>query len=66
MGLEPKFPCNAFPSGVPSDILGLEFDHRNPHPLDNGIVYEMDPDQQPLLDLHLAIRDELNLEISSE
>ncbi|MBF0546217.1 MAG: hypothetical protein HQM08_17370 [Candidatus Riflebacteria bacterium] len=32
--------CDAFPNGIPEEILGLQFDHINPHPGDNGIQYE--------------------------
>lgn len=58
---EHRWPCNAFPSGVPVEIRDGSFDHRDPHPLDNGITYDMDPDRQGILDLHLEIRDLMNL-----
>jgi hypothetical protein len=36
-----KATCTAFPDGIPRDIGGVEedlrFDHREPHPGDNGI-----------------------------
>ena len=52
--------CDAFPNGVPAIIIFNQFDHRLPHPDDNGIRYEArdplyqtglpdvpDPDRQP-------------------
>ena len=32
--------CEAFPSGIPADILTEDFDHARPHEGDNGIRYE--------------------------
>ncbi len=37
--------CEAFPNGIPEDILIGKFDHRTPypnseHPTDNGIRFE--------------------------
>ena len=29
--------CAAFPNGIPQDILGNKFDHKNPFNGDNGI-----------------------------
>jgi hypothetical protein len=37
---DPGFRCAAFPDGIPDEILHSKFDHRNPHPGDNGIQYE--------------------------
>lgn len=33
--------CNAFPEGIPFIIGAAQFDHRNPHPNDNGIRFEI-------------------------
>lgn len=56
-----NFPCNAFPSGVPGEIVDMEFDHRQPHPLDNGITYTMDPDKSNTLETHLEIKNSIDL-----
>jgi len=29
--------CDAFPDGIPQEILLNELDHREPHPDDNGL-----------------------------
>ena len=34
------FTCDAFPDGVPEEIIMGEFDHRKPHPDDRGIQFE--------------------------
>lgn len=31
--------CTAFPSGIPDEIGRAGFDHRNPFPGDNGIMF---------------------------
>jgi hypothetical protein len=32
--------CDAFPDGIPEQILTGEVDHKSPFPNDNGIRYE--------------------------
>jgi hypothetical protein len=32
--------CDAFPAGIPQEILTGEFDHTNEYPGDNGIRFE--------------------------
>ena len=47
INLEPndeyEYTCEAFPLAIPPDICFDDFDHRNPHPDDNGIHYERNP-----------------------
>jgi len=36
--------CDAFPNGIPAEILTGEFDHREPHEGDNGLRFDaVDP-----------------------
>ena len=32
--------CEAFPDGIPHEILTDEFDHKEPYPGDNGTQFE--------------------------
>jgi hypothetical protein len=32
--------CEAFPSGIPDEIIANEFDHRQPHEGDGGLLFE--------------------------
>ena len=34
------FTCNAFPKGIPLEIIRGDIDHLKPFPGDNGIQYE--------------------------
>ena len=40
--------CNAFPDGIPFDILNGEFDHNKKHDGDHGIQFEpIEKDTKP-------------------
>ena len=39
--------CDAFPDGIPQEILENWHDHRLAYPGDNGIRFEQDPDMLP-------------------
>jgi hypothetical protein len=41
---EPGMICDAFPLGIPSDIVESVFDHRMPHVGDSNIQFEQDPE----------------------
>ena len=36
-----KWVCEAFPKGIPHGLIEGLFDHRNPHPDDRGIQFEL-------------------------
>ena len=39
--------CNAYPEGIPVEILESEVDHRLPYKGDGGIHFEQHPDRLP-------------------
>lgn len=43
--------CTAFPDGIPDQILG-GFDHREPFKGDQGIRFELDPNETAILALY--------------
>lgn len=40
--------CEAFPDGIPDEVLYGVVDHRNPIPGDGGVQFEPEPDATPL------------------
>ncbi len=49
LNLPGEMTCEAYPGGIPEEILYLGFDHRNLAPDDNGIRFELDTEANPLL-----------------
>ena len=46
----PRFPCKAFPEGIPVGVWNCTLDHTKPLPGDHGIQFEAgDPDVEDLL-----------------
>jgi len=39
----PQYTCDAFPRGIPVEILKNQFNHTRPHPRDGGIRFEPVP-----------------------
>ena len=37
--------CDVFPEGMPRDIFEDRFDHRNPHPEDGGVQFELNTEK---------------------
>lgn len=42
----PAGKCDAFPEGIPREILFNRVDHRKPYPGDNGIQWEAKPEDE--------------------
>ena len=42
--------CTAFPQGVPSEITVGLYDHRHPFPGDNGVLFDLFPPWEPILE----------------
>lgn len=40
---EDRSRCDAFPAGIPREIMLSRYDHRKPHEDDNGIRFKQDP-----------------------
>lgn len=38
--------CDAFPGGIPDDVLYAFHDHRMPFPGDHGIMFELRPGEE--------------------
>lgn len=51
----PRAYCAAFPAGIPLAMYADGFDHRNPYPGDNGILYDPDPSLAGSLRAHEEI-----------
>lgn len=59
-GIDPKSQedvCDAFPEGIPIEIIVYKYDHRLPFPNDNGIRLEPNPKDYPDIDEFNEIAD---------
>jgi len=45
---EPKI-CDAFPDGIPQEIIDGDFDHSKPYPGDNDIRFELKPKKERVM-----------------
>ena len=50
--------CKAFPAGIPYEITTNGFDHRTPHPDDNGIQFKLFETKTDLFSLLAELSDE--------
>jgi hypothetical protein len=45
-----RFICQSFPEGIPDEIIYGRFDHRTPHPHDDGKQFEITVDFKVVLE----------------
>lgn len=45
-----RFTCQSFPEGIPDEIIDGRFDHRTPHPSDDGKQFEITIDFKAVLE----------------
>lgn len=48
--------CESFPNGIPPEIIRGTFDHRYPHPGDSGVLYELEPGREDMLEAYVEIK----------
>ncbi len=48
-GDHPTAYCEAFPDGIPDDIVYGGFDHRHPHAGDHGVLFLQEPGEEDTL-----------------
>lgn len=52
--------CEAFPAGIPDDILFVLRDHREPYEGDKGIRFEVKPGEEASLAEWMALAEKLS------